>query len=183
MYKKLSKIQAALKVPKNQYNKFGEYYYRNAEDILEALKPLLIEHELTLTLTDEIALIGDRYYVKATAILTDGTNKIETSAFAREPETPKAKTDMSQQTGGCSTYARKYALNGLFCIDDTKDADTTNKGENDSEKTFNELANSNSASENAATPDKCPKCKRKITDGAFQKWGMCVNCKQKEKVA
>jgi hypothetical protein len=129
MFKKLSIIQAELKVSKTQWNKFGEYHYRSCEDILEALKPLLLAHELFLNISDEIVLIGERYYVKSTATLSDGTKEIKTSAFAREPEKPKAKTDESQQTGATSTYARKYALNGLFCIDDAKDADATNKHE------------------------------------------------------
>lgn len=122
----LSKIQAELKAPKGQMNKFGGYRYRSCEDILEALKPLMAKHKGTLTISDEIALIGDRFYVKATATYTDGDNNATSSvAFAREPENKKGM-DEAQITGATSSYARKYALNGLFAIDDTKDADATN---------------------------------------------------------
>ena len=123
---KLTAIQKELKVPKNQFNAFGKYNYRNAEDILEAVKPLLIKHGCTLFLSDEIVLIGDRYYIKATANFHDGENLIVITAYAREEETKKGM-DGSQITGASSSYARKYALNGLFLIDDTKDSDSTNK--------------------------------------------------------
>ena len=128
IYKKLSAIQTSLVVPKNQFNKFGGYKYRSCEDILEALKPLLKEHELTIQIQDEIVLVGDRYYVKATATLYDEDKHISSSAFAREAITKKGM-DESQITGATSSYARKYALNGMFCIDDTKDADTLNRHE------------------------------------------------------
>lgn len=118
---KLAKIQKELKAPKGQLNKFGGYNYRSCEDILEAVKPLL--DGAILTLQDEIINIGNRFYVKATAIFTDGTYTHSVTAMAREPETKKGM-DESQITGMASSYARKYALNGLFCIDDTKDADT-----------------------------------------------------------
>lgn len=114
-----------LKAPKSQYNSFGKYHYRNNEDILEAVKPLLQKHKLSLTIMDEIILIGDRYYIKATATLydTETDSVIINSALARE-ENDKKGMDASQVTGSTSSYARKYALNGLFLIDDTKDADT-----------------------------------------------------------
>lgn len=118
---KLAKIQKELKAPKGQLNKFGGYNYRSCEDILEAVKPLL--DGAILTLQDEIINIGNRFYVKATATFTDGTCTHSVTAMAREPETKKGM-DESQITGMASSYARKYALNGLFCIDDTKDADT-----------------------------------------------------------
>lgn len=120
---KLLKIQTELKAPKGQFNKFGNYKYRSCEDILEALKPLLAKEGCTLTLSDEIVEIGGRVYVKATATLTDGTATERVTAYAREEESKKGM-DASQVTGAASSYARKYALNGLFCIDDTKDADT-----------------------------------------------------------
>lgn len=125
MLKKLCNIQNELKAPKNQYNLFGKYKYRSAEDILEAVKPLLAKENCTLTLSDEIVLIGDRYYVKATATIRDAETNIPVSvdAFAREDKEKKGM-DGSQISGTASSYARKYALNGLFCIDDTKDADT-----------------------------------------------------------
>lgn len=120
---KLIKIQSELKAPKGQYNSFGKYKYRSAEDILEAVKPLCVKHNVLLTLTDSIELIGERYYVKATARVSDGTKAVEVTALARE-DLDKKGMDGSQITGTASSYARKYALNGLFCIDDTKDADT-----------------------------------------------------------
>lgn len=119
----LINVQSALKAPKSQTNTFGKYNYRSCEDILEAVKPLLKANGLTLHLTDSVEMIGSRIYIKATATITDGTDKRESTAFAREPETKKGM-DESQITGTASSYARKYALNGLFCIDDTKDADT-----------------------------------------------------------
>lgn len=136
IYGKLSNIQQELKAPKNQYNNFGGYSYRSCEDILEAVKPLLKKNDCILRLYDEMVQIGDRYYIKATAELTlllinkDGDikeEKIENTAYAREEET-KRGMDGSQITGASSSYARKYALNGLFLIDDVKDSDTTNVG-------------------------------------------------------
>ena len=116
------RIQKELKAPKGQFNNFGKYKYRSCEDILEAVKPLL--KDCVLTLSDEIIEVGGRIYVKATATLTESeTSAIKISAFAREPENKKGMDD-SQITGTASSYARKYALNGLFLIDDTKDADT-----------------------------------------------------------
>lgn len=128
VYEKLMNIQAELKAPKNQYNDFGKYHYRSCEDILEGLKPVLAKHQAAVTISDEIVLIGDRYYVKATATLIDVEkgDKVEVSAYAREDEQKKGM-DASQLTGSTSSYARKYALNGLFAIDDTKDSDATNK--------------------------------------------------------
>lgn len=124
---KLMNIQAILKAPKSQRNKFGNYNYRNCEDILEAVKPLLAKEGLILTLKDTIEYIGNRFYIQAMAILTciESKETIITTAYAREEETKKGM-DGSQITGASSSYARKYALNGLFCIDDTKDSDTTN---------------------------------------------------------
>ena len=125
----LSAIQSTLNAPKNQYNAFGKYAYRSCEDILAAVKPLLKEHGCTLTLTDEVLLIGGRFYVRATATLLDAQgDPITVSALAREDETKKGM-DGAQITGAASSYARKYALNGLFCIDDVKDPDATNRHE------------------------------------------------------
>lgn len=124
LYKKVQTIQTHLKAPKNLYNSFGKYNYRNAEGICEAVKPLLAEHGLILTLSDELVAVGERYYVKATAtICSNAEEKISVSAFARESFDKKGMDD-SQITGTASSYARKYALNGLFLLDDTKDADT-----------------------------------------------------------
>lgn len=120
---KLIAVQTALKAPKRQYNSFGKYKYRSAEDILNAVKPLNAEQGLLLTLSDEPLLIGDWHYIKATATITDGIIKESFTAYARESLTKKGMDD-SQITGTASSYARKYALNGLYLIDDTKDADT-----------------------------------------------------------
>lgn len=120
---KLIEIQKELKAPKGQYNSFGKYNYRSAEDILEAVKPLNADQGLLLTLTDEPILIGDWHYIKATATLSDGDSSLHVSAYARESLNKKGMDD-SQITGTASSYARKYALNGLYLIDDTKDADT-----------------------------------------------------------
>lgn len=120
---KLLNAQAKLKVPKNLYNKFGKYNYRSAESILEAVKPVNAENGLLLTITDEPVLIGDWHYIKATATISDGSDSIVVTAYARESLTKKGMDD-SQITGTASSYARKYALNGLYLIDDTKDADT-----------------------------------------------------------
>lgn len=123
LHEKLLAIQTKLKAPKGQYNSFGKYSYRSAEDILEAVKPLNAEQGVLLTITDEIKEIGGRVYVVATATVSDGTGELKVSAFAREPENKKGM-DESQITGATSSYARKYALNGLYAIDDNKDADT-----------------------------------------------------------
>ena len=123
MVDKLMRIQAKLKAPKGQRNTFGNYNYRSCEDILEAVKPLLAEEGCALTLSDEIELIGDRYYIKATATLKSDKEEIQVSAYAREEQAKKGM-DSAQVTGATSSYARKYALNGLFCIDDNKDPDT-----------------------------------------------------------
>ena len=127
VYLKLVKVQSELKAPKSQYNSFGKYSYRNCEDILEALKPILNEVKAIVNISDEVVLIGDRYYIKATVKFIDAETgeMVEASAMAREEETKKGM-DASQLTGSTSSYARKYALNGLFAIDDTKDSDTTN---------------------------------------------------------
>lgn len=121
--KELISIQSELKAPKTQFNKFGNYKYRNAEDILESVKPLLLKHSCLLTMSDDIVCVGTRIYVKAIVRLSNGKEAIEVSAFAREPETQKGMSE-SQITGASSSYARKYALNGLFAIEDTKDADS-----------------------------------------------------------
>lgn len=161
IYTKLAEIQQKLKAPKGQKNNFGNYKYRSCEDILEAVKPLL--GDFSLTLNDEIVLIGERYYIKATACLSGSVamgeikpikkgdiltytpnnnlenNKIHTCAFARESESKKGM-DESQITGTASSYARKYALNGLFCIDDTKDADTMDNKTPEEDKKAKELS-------------------------------------------
>lgn len=124
--KELVNIQSSLKAPKGQYNQFGRYKYRSCEDILEAVKPLLSENKCELTISDEMIAVNDRIYVKATTLLiNEKGEQVSTQAFAREEDAKKGM-DASQVTGAASSYARKYALNGLFCIDDTKDCDATN---------------------------------------------------------
>jgi hypothetical protein len=123
----LVKIQAELKAPKGQFNAFGKYKYRNAEDIIEAVKPILNKYGTALVVSDEVVQVGDRIYIKSTATLLDGTDdSISVSGWAREEEVKKGM-DAAQITGSASSYARKYALNGLFAIDDTKDSDSTNE--------------------------------------------------------
>lgn len=136
IYEKLMNIQTQLKVPKNQFNKFGNYNYRSCEDILEGLKPLLKENKAAITITDTIEHIGDRYYVNAVVKFIDieSGEIVEVSALAREEENKKGM-DASQITGSTSSYARKYALNGIFCIDDTKDSDGMNNKDGDTSKT------------------------------------------------
>ena len=132
---KLLKIQTELKAPKNQRNSFGNYRYRSCEDILEALKPLLKEHGCELYMSDELVHIGERYYIKAQVNFFDGTKAVSVYGFAREEETKKGM-DGSQITGASSSYARKYALNAMFLIDDQKDSDATNQHDDKKETTF-----------------------------------------------
>ena len=133
VYEKLAKIQGSLKAPKSQHNDFGNFNYRSCEDILEAVKPILAETKTVLSITDQMEAVGNRIYVRAEAHLRDcedssAHGEIVTVAYAREEESKKGM-DSSQVTGAASSYARKYALNGLFCIDDTKDSDSTNNGD------------------------------------------------------
>ena len=139
IYEKLGIIQSKLKAPKGQYNSFGKYKYRSCEDILEAVKPLLVETKTVLSVTDQMEVVGDRIYVRTEAHLNDceDSGEITTVAYAREEESKKGM-DSSQVTGAASSYARKYALNGLFCIDDNKDSDSTNTG--DKERTSSKKA-------------------------------------------
>lgn len=140
IYQKLLEIQNELNCPKNQFNKFGNYSYRSCEDILESLKPLLKQVKATVILTDEIKLVGDRYYIEATCKFIDiETGEVlENKSLAREDENKKGM-DLAQVTGSCSSYARKYALNGMFCIDDVKDADATNNGKEDNNKSHSQV--------------------------------------------
>lgn len=145
---KLIKIQSTLKAPKAQFNKFGNYNYRNCEDILEALKPLLNEHGLAVIISDDVVNIDARYYIKATVTLhdTEDGSIVSNTAFAREEENKKGM-DGSQVTGAASSYARKYALNGLFGIDDTKDSDTINDGSSKQETSAGSKPSSDKLSE------------------------------------
>ncbi len=183
IYEKLLNIQSELKAPKGQYNNFGKYKYRSCEDILEAVKPLCVKNSLCLTLTDSVELIGNRYYIKATAVITDGESKIGTTAYAREDESKKGM-DGSQITGSASSYARKYALNGLFDIDDTKDADTNEQAKTAAKQSEPQKQNS--------APVLCPKCGKPIAEiktpkgtiwspqQILDKYGMCGDCYKKE---
>lgn len=164
---KLTEIQHELKAPKNQYNKFGGFYYRSCEDILEGLKPVLLKKKASLVLSDSIELIGDRYYVKATAKFTDTETGefIENFAYARESVDKKGMDD-SQITGATSSYARKYALNGLFLIDDTKDADTDEyQNQQKNAKSSTKTENKNTTSKKQEEPSK--EVKEMLTDEAI----------------
>lgn len=131
----LAKIQSLVKAPKGQFNNFGKYKYRSAEDIMEAVKPVINPLGFWLTVSDEVVLMGNRFYIKATATLTDGTNSYSTTSYAREEETKKGM-DSSQITGSATSYARKMALSGLFCLDDSRDSDATNTHGNDDHSEF-----------------------------------------------
>ena len=174
MFKKIIEVQAGLKVKKEQYNSFSNYNYRSCEDILEAVKPLLKEQDLFLKITDDIVLVGDRFYVKATVILYDGDKEVSVTAFAREPLDKKGM-DANQITGATSSYARKYALNGLFGIDDAKDSDYDNSNIEQKQNEKHEKDKKEQKENNY----KCPKCNKDITKGAFENFGMCIDCKQK----
>ncbi len=157
--KELIEIQNKLLAPKSRYNKFGGFYYRSCEDILDAVKPLLKELGCTLNISDEIEFKGARYYVKATARLTNDKGQTEQStAYAREEETKKGM-DGSQLTGVASSYARKYALNGLFCIDDTKDADT-DENRNESERRAERPQRAETSYQASATPPSATSAER-----------------------
>lgn len=156
---KLAEIQRNLKAPKGQFNAFGKYKYRSAEDILEAVKPLL-NGEATILLSDDLVLIGDRYYIKATATFKSKEEEISVTAFAREEESKKGM-DGAQVTGASSSYSRKYALNGLLLIDDTKDADVTNDHKVDAESLKNQLI---SKMKSYTDPSKLDSEKQKIRD-------------------
>lgn len=152
--KELIAIQSELKAPKSQFNKFGGYMYRKAEDILEAVKPLLNKQKCTLTITDDIVMVGNRIYVKATATVKNEKGECETTTgWAREEETKKGM-DGSQITGASSSYARKYALNGLFAIDDNADSDTTNDGQH--QKAQQQTQTQQPAAQQTASPQYHP---------------------------
>lgn len=171
IHSKLLNIQGELKAPKSNVNDFGHYKYRSCEDILEAAKPCLQKAKCTLTLSDDVMVLGSRYYISANATLTDTETgeAVTVSAFAREEEIKKGM-DTSQVTGAASSYARKYALNGLFCIDDTKDSDATNKGAPTCVDCGKEIKPFKSGGK-AYTADQ-------MADMAAQKYGriLCVDC-------
>lgn len=165
--KELITIQSTLKAPKSQFNAFGNYKYRKVEDILEAVKPIMSNLGCTLVMTDDIEMVGNRIYVKATATLKNSKGEIEiTTGYAREEETKKGM-DGSQITGAASSYARKYALNGLFAIDDNADSDTTNIGNQQSQQ---KVKSSNNV---PATSD--PQYHPNDINEAIQMVSRCVN--------
>jgi hypothetical protein len=189
VYKKLAVIQSKLVAPKNQWNKFGNYSYRSCEDILEGLKPFLKEQSCVLIIHDEVVLIGERYYIKATVKLIDieDNSEISNTAYAREEESKKGM-DGSQVTGAASSYARKYALNGLFAIDDTRDSDATNtgdKGKNESDKPQQKpQQNSGQQKEYRCSNLKCNKpISEKVHDYSTKNFGKdyCQDCQNKIK--
>ena len=170
--KELITIQSELKAPKTQYNKFGGYKYRKAEDILEAVKPLLAKQKCTLIITDDIVMVGSRIYVKATATIKNEKGEYETSTgWAREEETKKGM-DGSQITGASSSYARKYALNGLLAIDDNADSDTTNDGQHQAaQQQASQQAQDAQHSQQTSTPQYHPN----DINEAIQMVSRCVN--------
>ena len=159
--KKLIKVQDQLKAPKNQYNDFGGYNYRSCEDIVEAVKPLLHAEGLLMTISDELVQRDSRYYIKATVKVTDGEESVVVDGWAREAENKK-RMDPSQITGASSSYARKYALNGMFAIDDTKDADDLNKhGEGNNKK---DKPNNNKSKSNGSKNCQAQGCSKKVSE-------------------
>lgn len=190
IYRKLMEVQRCLKAPKGQYNAFGKYSYRSCEDILDAVKPLLSEQGAALILSDKIECISGRYYVQALARFIDieSGEEIASAAYAREEEQKKGM-DGSQITGASSSYARKYALNGLFCIDDNKDSDSTNAGQEMPQKSPNkgnaETPQKSPNKGNAETPEQSPEgqgqpeykgCMTKERVAALHKAGEALGC-------
>jgi hypothetical protein len=197
LWQRLANVQKELKAPKGQFNSFGKYKYRSAEDILEVAKPLCVDFGLLLTVSDELVLIGERYYIKATAkvINIDTGENYSVDSFAREEESKKGM-DGSQVTGASSSYARKYALNGLFAIDDTKDSDTTNthgKGEDKNKQMMQETGAAKIdkfkvkallqlIDETGTTREAIEEyVKCKLEDMTFNKWGEIVATLEKRK--
>lgn len=180
IYEKLARIQTGLKAPKNRTNSFGGYSYRNCEDILEAVKPFLSELNCVLLLKDDVADVGGRIYIKAVATLVnvdEPNESVSCTAFAREEETKKGM-DASQITGASSSYARKYALNGLFCLDDNKDSDTTNTGGKEDRPA------PKAAAKQAPAGQTCTDCGKPIDDKVFR-WSsdfygmpLCRDCQK-----
>ena len=163
IYEKLAAIQQELKAPKGQYNSFGKYKYRSCEDILEAVKPICAKHKTALVLLDDIREVSGRFYVVAQAQLHDceSDNAVTSTAFAREPDEKKGMDD-SQITGTASSYARKYALNGLFCIDDTKDADTDEYKQQEKKPSKEEMDAFNAQYKRDVEKNTCKDCGKPI---------------------
>lgn len=193
IYEKLTQIQNELKAPKNQFNEFGNYNYRSCEDILEAVKPLLLKHKLTQIINDDVVKIDERFYIKSTISLFNNEQMEEmiiTSALAREPEI-KPKMDESQTTGSASSYARKYALAGLYALDDTKDSDglNTHGKEHSKADTSRKQASTTSnkkVASNNQTAFKCSECgvgiNQAVKTFSEKKYGkpLCMDCQKKQ---
>jgi nitric oxide reductase large subunit len=183
--KALVKVQSELKAPKGQYNSFGKYAYRSAEDILEAVKPLLAKNGLSMRITDEVIAVGSEVFINSTAVVTDGVDSIYASAQAGIDPNRKGM-DIAQSYGSSSSYARKYALNGMFLIDDTKDADATNTHGKVSQSTKAPApaASKNNSSSNAFTQSidyiKAAKNKKQALAQILNKYGETFSDKQKE---
>lgn len=173
LHERLVKIQQELKAPKNQRNTFGNYDYRSCEDIIEAVKPLL--DGLTLVIDDEVVNVGERNYVKATVFISDGKNQIQTTAFAREAETQKGMNE-AQITGSASSYARKYALNGLFAIDDTKDADTMDNRSSGTTAPAKAAQVDTKTNTDDVVGRVCPKCKSKLVHNTTRAGKSMIKC-------
>lgn len=176
IYEKLSAIQTEIKAPKNLYNKFGKYYYRNAESICEAVKPFLTKTKTALTLNDEIVVVNEKSYVRSIAKLidTESNDVIEVAAYARESE-GKNGMDSSQATGSTSSYARKYALNGLFLLDDTKDADSDEKHIEDEEKAKVQVQEQEQAKNADTLPKSEEDCKEPATKEQLKRMQELIN--------
>ena len=185
IYEKLGAIQQALQAPKSQFNEFGKYKYRSCEDVLAALKPLLAENKCVLLLRDDLESKEGRVYIKATASLFDveaaDNGTISAVAFAREEETKKGM-DASQVTGAASSYARKYALNGLFCIDDNKDSDFTNQTPKEERRTFPDETRSQ-ASDFPFCQDCGARIDERVRKFSVEKYGvaLCRDCQKKRR--
>ena len=174
VHDKLLKIQSSISVPKNQHNKFGNYDYRSCEDILSALKPFLTETKCTLTVNDDLILIGNRYYIKSTATLIDceSGESISNESFAREEESKKGM-DSSQITGTASSYARKYALNGLLLLDDVKDADTNENHQQNSNDAKKESQPDSKKNKDPITENMIIKMRRKFEENSMDEVKVC----------
>lgn len=179
VYEKLLAVQSELKAPKGQYNSFGKYKYRSCEDIVESVKPILKKHKAILLLCDELVMIGNRFYVKASATFVDSEDgsSVSVDAYAREDESKKGM-DGSQVTGASSSYARKYALNGLFAIDDTKDADATNTHGKE-ETTYKVIMCEECGMEITAFNDEWPA--ERVANVNMKRYGkyLCADCAKK----
>jgi len=177
--KALVKVQSELKAPKGQYNSFGKYSYRSAEDILEAVKPLLSKNGLSMRVTDEVMEVGGAVFINATVVVTDGADNVYASAQAGIDPNRKGM-DIAQSYGSSSSYARKYALNGMFLIDDTKDADATNTHGKGSQSSKPKASPNSDAFQKSVDYIKASKTKKVALEQVLSKYGDTFSDKQKE---